>query len=308
MPPLLEEEAFEIGDMLGVEHSVIQENLNHMTGITRYLFEPGFAKRKVEEAVVEVNASSISKMVSMQASNRAENRVMVHSLVLWKVGSDFLALPSFELVSRFAEKLVAKKLCLEAAAKLKSVRQDMAPLSGAEGYAGALFEAYAIRTIQAGCTFDLRSLEDGTTVKTLCIPPFTSDPVVVESNDLTETIVPSDTVRVSEPESEHFLTRLLWPTTTNFPTFDCFYFHTTGEVFPLQMTIARSHDLKNSGSAKAKSYFDGMLGADKPAKYPAVFVVPTEMAAGFTKQKFTGPVKKKKADYGPCFEQWVVGV
>ena len=134
MPPLLEEEAFEIGDMLGVEHSVIEENLNHMTGITRYLLEPGFAKRKVEEAVVEVNTSSISKMVSMQASNRAESCVMVHSLVLWKVGSDFLALPSFELVSRFAEKLVAKKLCLEAAAKLKSVRQDMAPLSGAEGY------------------------------------------------------------------------------------------------------------------------------------------------------------------------------
>ena len=308
MPPLLDEEAFEIGDILGVDKSVVRENLNHMTGITRYLFEPGFAKRKVEEAVEEVNASRITKMVSMQASDRAENRVMVHSLVLWKVGSDFMATPSFELVSSFAEKLVAKKLCLEAAAKLKSARQDMAPLSGAEGYAGALFEAYAIRTMQAGCIFDMRSLDDDTTVKTLCIPPFSSDPVVVENNDLTETIVPYDAVRVSEPESGQFSTRLLWPTTTNFPTFDCFYFHTTGEAFPLQMTIARVHDLKNSGSAKAKHYFDGMLGANKPTKYSAVFVVPTEIAAGFAKQKFTGPVNEKEADFGPYFEQWVVGV
>lgn len=132
--------------MLGVDESLVRENLEHMAGITRYLFEPGFAKRKVEEAVEEVNASRITRMVSMQASDRAENRVMVHSLVLWKVGSDFTATPSFELVSRFAEKLVAEKLCLESTTKLKSARQDMAPLSGAEGYAGALFEACVIRT------------------------------------------------------------------------------------------------------------------------------------------------------------------
>ena len=308
MPPLLDGEALEIGNMLGVDESVIRENFEHMAGITRYLFEPGFAKRKVLEAVEEVNASRITRMVSMQASDRAENRVMVHSLVLWKIDNDFAATPSFELVSRYAERLVAKKLCLESATKLKSAREDLAPLSGAEGYAGALFEAYAIRRIQAGCTLDMRSLEDGRTVKSLCIPPISSDPIIVENNDLTETTVPYDDVRISDPESEQFSNRLLWPTTTNFPTFDCFYFHTTGEVFPLQMTIARVHDLKNSGSAKTKRYFDGMLGSQRPKQYPAVFVVPTDIAAGFTKQKFTGPINKEKADFAPFFEQWVVGL
>ncbi|KAL3910705.1 MAG: hypothetical protein SGILL_007587, partial [Bacillariaceae sp.] len=53
MPPLLDGEALEIGNMLGVDESVVRENLEHMAGITRYLFEPGFAKRKVLEAVEE---------------------------------------------------------------------------------------------------------------------------------------------------------------------------------------------------------------------------------------------------------------
>lgn len=307
MPALLADEAREIADIIGVDKAVVENNWSHMEGITRYMFEPGAAKRKVEEAVKEVNASSITKMVSMQASNRGENRIMVHSLVLWKMGTTYMADPSFELVSRFAEKLVAKKLCLEAAAKLKSARQDMAPLSGAEGYAGALFEAYAIRTIQEGCTLSLRSLDDGT-VKQVSVPAIGAEPVVVESNDLTASIVPYDSVRVAGTGIAQFLARLLWPTTTNFPTFDCFYFHTTGEVFLLQMTIAKVHDLKNSGASKAKRYFDRMLGANKPSKYPAVFVVPAEMAAAYSKQKFTGLVNKQTVNFGPHFEQWVIGI
>eukprot|EP00977_Amphora_coffeiformis_P002878 scaffold538_cov166-Amphora_coffeaeformis.AAC.20 len=94
MPPLLDREALEISNMLGVEESVVRKNLEHMAGITRYLFG--------------------------LASDRAENRIMVHSLVLWKDGNDYTATPSFELVSLYAEKLVVKKLCLESAAKLKS--------------------------------------------------------------------------------------------------------------------------------------------------------------------------------------------
>jgi len=238
---------------------------------------------------------------------------MVHSLVLWKTDpGGYLADPRFELVSRFAEKLVVQKLCLEAAEILKSARQDLAPLSGAEGYAGALFEAYAIRTIQKGCTLSLRSLDDNT-VKVVIVPPIEAEPVVVENNNLTASIVPYDDVRTRGTFSDRLLwfttrkkfwARLVWPITTNFPTFDCFYFHTTGEVFPLQMTIAKEHDLKNSGASKAKKYLDGMFGRSRrPRKHPVVFVVPAEM-----KQKFKGLVDRQNIDFGPHFEQWVVGL
>jgi hypothetical protein len=158
MPPLEEQEALAIGKMIGVEESVVKKNMDYMKGITRYLFEPGYAKRKVESAVEDVNAASIMKMVSMQ-SYRGESSVTVHSLVLWKIDKKYDKSPKFELVSRYAEQLVAKKLSMESTEQLKSARLGMAPLSGAEGYAGALFEAYSIRTLQAGGDFVMRSLD-----------------------------------------------------------------------------------------------------------------------------------------------------
>lgn len=161
MPALSEEEALGIGSLIGVDQDIVKTNLRYMGGITRYLFEPDGAKLKVEDAVTHVDASSIMKMVSSQASNKAAELFMVHSLVLWKVdvanGRGYDQTPRFELVSRYAERLVANKLALESVATLKVARQSMAPLSGAEGYAGALFEAYAIRTLQAGGTFTLRN-------------------------------------------------------------------------------------------------------------------------------------------------------
>ena len=37
--PLLVEEALEIGEMLGVDESVVRDNFDHMAGTTRCLFE-----------------------------------------------------------------------------------------------------------------------------------------------------------------------------------------------------------------------------------------------------------------------------
>lgn len=104
-------------------------------------------------------------MVSMQASNRGEQLVAAHSLIYWKKGKSYNDPPGFELVSRYAEQLVAKKLTAETMEDLKNARWNMAPLSGAERYAGALFETYAIRTLQAGGKFHMRSLEDCSKVR-----------------------------------------------------------------------------------------------------------------------------------------------
>lgn len=71
--------------------------------------------------------------------------------------------------------------------------------------------------------------------------------VVIETNKVTTTNAPASAVRVSDGAGG-FLATLLWPTTTNFPTIDCFYFHTDGRICSLQMTIATVHDLKNSGA------------------------------------------------------------
>eukprot|EP00978_Attheya_sp_CCMP212_P013568 scaffold34053_cov29-Attheya_sp.AAC.1 len=83
MPALSDEEAVCIGDMIDC------------------------AKLKVEDAVAQVDATAITRMVSMQTRNKAAELVMVHSLVLWKVdvevGRGYDGIPRFELVSHYAE-------------------------------------------------------------------------------------------------------------------------------------------------------------------------------------------------------------
>jgi hypothetical protein len=150
-------------------------------------------------------------------------------------GEGYEDAPRFELVSHYAERLVAHKLAVESVAVLKAARQSLAPLSSAKGYAGALFEAYAIRTLQAGGTFTVRNLKDNTSFQ--LDTPLMGDPVVIETNKVTTTNAPDSAVRVSDG-AVGFLATLRWPTTTNFPTFDCFYFHTDGKMYCLQMTIA----------------------------------------------------------------------
>jgi hypothetical protein len=309
IPALSQEEAFGIGSQIGVDQDIVKANLQYIGGITRYLFEPGIAVLKVKEAVTQVDASSITKMVSMQSSNKATELFMVHALVLWKVdivdGEGYEETPRFELVSRYAERLVAHKLAVESAATLKAARQSMAPLSGAEGYAGALFEAYAIRTLQAGGTFHMRNFNDNTS-SSLNIPPM-GVPVVIETNKVSTASVPASAVRVSDGAGG-FLATLLWPTTTNFPTFDCFYFHTDGSIYSLQMTIAMVHDLKNSGAYNAKTYFDKLLGSRKTPTYPAVFVVPADAEPTYIAQKFKGNVDQVAMDMSTHFDQFVLGL
>ena len=311
MPALDLWEAYEIADMLGVERTVVKDNWRYMEGITRFLFEKDRAKNKVKRSLTKVNTKSITRMVSMhELAQKGKNHLMAHSLVLWIANTeDYTKDPSFKLVSRHVEKEVAKKLCKESINKLKKASKELAQLSGAEGYAGTLFEALAIKMILSGCNLSLRSLEDGTSTRNVIVPPI-ENTVTMECNDLFT--VHHDEVRLVGEEDDEYLPCLLWPSTTNFPTFDCIYFHTTGEVFLLQMTIAEDHGLKNSGADNAKKYFDGMEKVKRyhdSTKYTVVFVVPKHMAKKYKKQKFIGTIsKKKKANLEPYFDQWVVGI
>jgi hypothetical protein len=132
-------------------------------------------------------------------------------------------------------------------------------------------------------------------------------PVVIETNKVTTTNAPTSAVRVSDGAGG-FLATLLWPTSTNFPTFDCFYFHTDGKMYCLQMTIAKIHDLKNGGAYNAKTYFDKLLGPRKTPTYPAVFVVPEDAEPTYVAQKFTANVDKVAKDMSTYFVQFVLGL
>jgi hypothetical protein len=324
MPPLDGTEAVAMGLKLGVEKAIIQENFLHTSGITRYLFQSGAGKKHVDEAIEVVNASTICSMVSSQSASKGDNQVIVHSLVLWSVPKDvdgnfkYGASPVFSLVSRYVERMVSQKLVIvkETLTVLKEAQSNLAPLSGAEGYAGALFEAYAIRMLQNGGTFSMRRLNGGDTTETkeLVVPKIAMEPIIVETNTLSEATVSFVSLRDLDEKGLQ-VGRLLWPTTTNFPTFDCFYIDESGDAWPMQMTTSTTHGLKNSGGLNVIQYFDKMLAKSKPAKYPAIFVVPEDKAARYQAQKFVGPPGGTPKKTGQPvnvesrrFEQWVMGI
>ena len=252
MPSVPFDESMEIADHLQVDRSMVEDNFEHMNGIARYLFQPGAAKEKVDESILSVDPENISDMVTMQSASKNQNQVAVHSLVLWNVNVNnkkYEVYPTFSMVSRYAEKLVAKKLARTELHLLKATQSRLSSVSGASGYAGAMFEAYAIRVLQNEGSFPLRPLDvnSGSPAFNLVLAAMDDDQVVeVEGNELTKQLLPFQKLNKAKP-------LLLWPTTTNFPSFDCFYFYDDDTVYCLQMTISLDHDLKNSG-AKTQSH------------------------------------------------------
>jgi hypothetical protein len=111
--------------------------------------------------------------------------------------------------------------------------------------------------MQAGGSFSLRRLCDGHTTETkeLVWDPLMKEPITVQANSFSQSTVSFHSLRDLD-EAGRQLARLLWPMTTNFPTFDCFYIDTLGSAFAMQITINKNHG--------AIEYFDEMLGDSKP--------------------------------------------
>jgi hypothetical protein len=51
-------------EFLKVQRHVVEENYSYMGGIARYLFEEGIAKKKVQNAVMEINPQAIANLVA----------------------------------------------------------------------------------------------------------------------------------------------------------------------------------------------------------------------------------------------------
>jgi hypothetical protein len=321
MPPWSLEEMTSLLKMLKENQDSMMMNFQHMNGIVRYMFDSATtAKEQVLKAVKMVNPKSIINMAATQATDNEAEKSMVHALVFWEPSKkengefNYRGDPRFELVSRYAESLVAKKLYEADQVELEKLRLSLAPMSGAESYAGALFEALAIRKILAGGNFSMDGLQ-GQKSRPIEIPMI-SNPVVLECNTLSNSIVPHGLVNKKAGDGS-WVPTMLWLTTTNFPTFDAYYFDASGDVYALQTTIAEKHELKNNGAFQTQTYLEKIGTAKAP--YKVVFVVPKGGRKTLTsKQAFKGNVlegKKtlmKEADATEMmdgkFEQWLMKI
>ena len=160
MPPWSLQDTIAAGHLLGVDANMIQDNFEYMPDIARYMFTQNAAKEHVQHSIDVVNPTQISNMVATQHTDKDVEKSMVHSLVQWKNLEedgkiDFRSKVHFELVSRYAETLVAQKLFTSESAELNRTRHSLSAVSGAESYAKVLFEAYAIREFLHGGQFNV---------------------------------------------------------------------------------------------------------------------------------------------------------
>jgi hypothetical protein len=163
-------------------------------------------------------------------------------------------------------------------------------MSGAESYAGAMFESFVMRTILAGGNFSMDGLQ-GQESRPMDIP-IVSNPVVLECNAISNSTVPHELVR-KKADDGSWVPIMLWPTTTNFPTFNAYHFDASGDVYALQMTINEKHELENNGAFQTQKYLENIDTAKPP--YKAVFVVRKGGFKSLTiKQAFKGNVVEGK--------------
>jgi hypothetical protein len=264
---------------------------------------------------------------------------MVHSLVLWKTekvnGKTVMkAKIRFSLVSRFAERLVAEKLAVSETAKLRETLYSLSTVTGAEGYSGALFEAYAVKRIREGSEHFIFENKEGPGsqhTEKLKVSRIADEHVeILEKNSFSKASHPPKLLLKKGATAGKYQPHLIWPRTTNFPTFDAFYLDENGVMSCLQMTVAKKdgklcHSLNNAGAYQTRDYLEAlaaevsadtkMQGSGKAEKFKAVFVVPAEGCKA-KKQSFKGSVqvdknktiseKKAAAEMEKAFDQYIL--
>jgi hypothetical protein len=288
---------------------VIQENMLHLGGVSRYAFKPGAAENAANAAVAEAGAKELFKLVTTGLTAKFENQKIVDRLVHRHPPESGIGVSgtSFTFATEYVSKKVAMALALENEIETKLLLDKFKTVGPAGGMRGVLFEAYAARKIAEGGEFQVKQLGTGT-----------EDTLQLQKTS----ILQKDTKRLFKttyPPSE-IKDRLVWPNPDiNMPAIDMFMLYQT-TVIAHQMTVSKAHTLDIGGARAFLRYFDSVCAElfpsnATPTQYNLYFVVPADIYDHFSKsiQSITGPngtlIKAQEAtDISARISQWVMKV
>jgi hypothetical protein len=147
---------------------VIQENMLHLGGVSRYAFTPGAAEKAANVAVAGAGARELFKLVTTGLTAKFENQKFVDRLVHRHPPEGGIGVlgASFTFASEYVSKKVAMALALENLIETKLLLDMFKAVGPAGGMRGVLFEAYAARKIAEGGKFQVKQLGTGTDVRT----------------------------------------------------------------------------------------------------------------------------------------------
>lgn len=278
MPVWSLESLLKCADLTGVKSHIVEDNYEHIGGISRHAFTEGEGQEIIERAMHRLDAKKLIQMI--QGTVPPEDPSVIHTLVhivVPIVDGKYQYLDrrnrNYVIASEYVSKLVANILYRQSASDLFNLMTELRGVSVAAAFRGAVFESYLIGRLESGCSLKGRRL--GTTsTTTLTVSP--GQGVQIQRKDLSD--APD---KVSQPT----MVRLAPGT----QTIDAMVLDPNKKLCAgIQSTVAIQHTLYHDSAIRILDYFDKLKICPRGCDYPVYFVVPADIYDQFDKkaQKF----------------------
>jgi hypothetical protein len=266
---------------------IIDDNMLHVGGISRYAFTANNARNAVMNAISVVGAKKLFKVVKTGLMGKYDQQKVVDRLIHRHPPEAKTGIfgTTFTFASAFVATRVAMALCLETEIQTAELLRSFERVGAAGGMRGVLFEAYAARRLATGGEFTVK--EVGSANETTL--------------DVAQTaILQKDTKTLNKTNYpvQDIKDRVVWPNPSyNMPAIDAFML-LLQECIAFQMTVASHHGLDLQGTKSFLKYFDSVNRElfpeqSTPQQYSLYFVVPTD-----TYEKFSAKTQPITGTYG----------
>ena len=261
---------------------LIHNNFLYLGGVSRYAFIPNAAENAAQNAVSQVGAKKLFKLVDKGLLAKFDNQQVVDRLIHRHPPPTEVGVmgTTFTFASEFVSTKVAMALALENEIDTATLLAKFKGVGPAGGMRGVLFEAYAARKLAEGGKFSVREVATG---KTSVLELDKTSILQKDTKALNKTQFPPAEIQG----------KFVWPKPDyNLPTIDAFMLYKLA-LIALQMTVSTSHSVNIDGAKAFLRYFDSVmreLCRAIPASYPMFFAVPADVFDNFSQsvQSMTG--------------------
>jgi hypothetical protein len=289
---------------------IIDGNMLHIGGVSRYAFVANAAQSAVINAISDVGAMELFNVVKTGLTGKYAQQKVVDTIIH--------RYPPEEKTGRYGTKLkfasefvatrVAMALCLQTEIQTTKLLRSFEKVGAAGSMRRRiLFEAYAARKLVAGGSFTVKEIGSDNEMN-LDLTPTT----ILQKN--------TKTLNKTNYPLKEITNKVVWPNPSyNMPAIDIFMVLLQACI-AFQMTVASNHGLDLNGTKAFLKYFDSVnreLFPKRavPQQYSLSFAVPTDIYDKFssTAQPITGTHgvilnTTEAIEIGARVKQWIIKI
>ncbi len=260
----------------------VQQLYDKWGGIPRYVLEKANVpaiQDSFARAIADAKLDNLIHSIGETNSDDDVSHKLVHMVVNGNYDGYHMNWASTSVARLCAEKF--ERECQRELRQFLARSEGLGPLGALRGH---LFEGFAHNILQLGGTFDIRSLEKGTTSQLQLAP--TTERTIFRYSDL-RSLTHNDYGR---------------PLAKNFESVDA----VIAPNMAFQITVNKHHGIKTNGVIKLHNELQALQNPIQPLQ--VYFVVPQEVFADFPKQSFKDQDDKNTAKPPEYVHQYVLKI